>query len=91
MRAPVLAVFTTVVLAQLSSIFLIKEAIERLLEVGHHHNSNVAASNYFYSSSFANIFSLAAAAYAVSNQPFNYVLMAAQSSVIQVFFLYLKS
>lgn len=89
MRAPVLAVFTTTVLAQLSSVFLIKEAVERLLEVGHHHGGNAATNHYFYASAIANVLSLMAATYAVSNQPFNYVLMSAQSSVIQVYFYFI--
>uniref|UniRef100_A0A915CZS9 Zinc transporter 6 n=1 Tax=Ditylenchus dipsaci TaxID=166011 RepID=A0A915CZS9_9BILA len=82
-RAPVLAVFSTTVLAQLSSVFLIKESVERLFEVGHHHGGSAAANNYFYASAVASSLSLVAAAYAVTNQPFNYVLRSAQSSVIQ--------
>ncbi|KAI1717080.1 cation efflux family domain-containing protein [Ditylenchus destructor] len=82
-RAPVLAVFSTTVLAQLSAVFLIKESVERLFESGHHHGSSAAANNYFYASAMASSLSLIAAAYAVTNQPFNYVLRSAQSSVIQ--------
>lgn len=41
-RAPVLAVFSTTVLAQLASVFLTKEAVERLFDSGqHHHRFNV--------------------------------------------------
>jgi hypothetical protein len=86
-RAPVLAVFSTTVLAQLSAVFLIKEAMERLLEVGHHHGGSAAANHYFYASAVASSAALMAAAYALANQPFNYVLRSAQSSVIQVFCL----
>ncbi|KAI1730016.1 cation efflux family domain-containing protein [Ditylenchus destructor] len=82
-RAPVVAVFSTTVLAQLSAVFLIKESVERLFESGHHHGSSAAANNYFYASAIASTLSLIAAAYAVTNQPFSYVLRSAQSSVIQ--------
>ena len=82
-RMPVLAVFSTTVLAQLSSVFLIKESVERLFEVGHHHGQSMASNSYFYASALASTISLMAAAYSVTNQPFNYVLRSAQSSVIQ--------
>jgi len=84
-RAPVLATFSTTVLAQLASVFLIKEAVERLFEVGHHHGTSLPENNhfYFYGAAFASTAALLSATYSVANQPFNYVLRAAQSSVIQ--------
>ncbi len=86
MRAPVLATFSTTVLAQLASVFLVKEAVERLFETGHHHGGHLPPNNhvYFYSAAAASTISLLSATYSVANQPFNYVLRAAQSSVIQV-------
>jgi len=85
-RAPVLATFSTTVLAQLASVFLIKEAVERLFEVGHHHGTSLPENNhfYFYGAAIASAAALLSATYSVANQPFNYVLRAAQSSVIQV-------
>lgn len=82
---PVLAVFSTTVLAQLSSIFLIKESVERLFEIGHHHGQSMASNNYFYAAALASTISIMSAAYSVTNQPFNYVLRSSQSSIIQVF------
>ena len=99
MRAPVLAVFSTTVLAQLSAVFLTKEAVERLFDSeGQHHHSHHGGEtaniqegsgtekiNYmFYPAALASSSSLLIVAYALSNQPFNYVLKHAPSSVIQV-------
>jgi len=88
-RVPVLAVFSTTVLAQLSAILQLKEAIESLLAADHHHGPGhgVAAgpttNHHFYSASIATTTSLLLAAYSVTNQPFQYVLTAAQSSSLQ--------
>uniref|UniRef100_A0A914UZ83 Cation efflux protein transmembrane domain-containing protein n=1 Tax=Plectus sambesii TaxID=2011161 RepID=A0A914UZ83_9BILA len=79
-RAPVLAVFTSTVLAQLSSIFLIKESIERLLE-GNEHSHN---HSLFIPGTIAASVAQLLAAYAVRNEPFNHVLTAASSSWLQV-------
>uniref|UniRef100_A0A914I4X2 Cation efflux protein transmembrane domain-containing protein n=1 Tax=Globodera rostochiensis TaxID=31243 RepID=A0A914I4X2_GLORO len=95
-RAPVLAVFSTTVLAQLSAVFLAKEAVERLFDSGQHHHSHhggdaaaltggdiVKTDHLFYPAAFASASALLIVAYALANQPFNYVLKHAQSSVIQ--------
>lgn len=58
--------------------------MERLLEAGHHHGIGMPSNHYFYAAAFFNGMSLLASVYTINNQPFNYVLMAAQSSVIQV-------
>lgn len=98
-RVPVLAVFSTTVLAQLSAIFLTKEAVERLFDSGQHHHSHhggeaaapsgtdIAQTDHlFYPAAIASSAALLMVAYALTNQPFSYVLKHAQSSVIQVEF-----
>lgn len=95
-RAPVLAVFSTTVLAQLSAVFLTKEAVERFFDGGQHHHSHhggeaaiiqegdIEKSGYlFYPSIFASAISLLTVAYALNDQPFSYVLKHAHSSIIQ--------
>lgn len=107
-RVPVLAVFSTTVLAQLSAVFLAKEAIERLFHHGHgqshhaHHDEGTGEANshdgedmlldyYFYLAAFASSTSLLTVAYGVVQQPFNYVLKHASSSMIQVLLFFYKS
>uniref|UniRef100_A0A914LQX9 Cation efflux protein transmembrane domain-containing protein n=1 Tax=Meloidogyne incognita TaxID=6306 RepID=A0A914LQX9_MELIC len=95
-RAPVLAVFSTTVLAQLSAVFLTKEAVERFFDGGQHHHSHhggeaaiiqegdIEKSGYlFYPSILASAISLLTVAYALNDQPFSYVLKHAHSSIIQ--------
>lgn len=94
-RAPVLSIFSTTVLAQLSAVFLTKEAVERLFDSGQHHHSHHGgeAANFggdafktsylFFPAAFASATSLLVVAYALKDQPFNYVLKHASSSVIQ--------
>uniref|UniRef100_A0A915NZD0 non-specific serine/threonine protein kinase n=1 Tax=Meloidogyne floridensis TaxID=298350 RepID=A0A915NZD0_9BILA len=95
-RAPVLAVFSTTVLAQLSAVFLTKEAVERFFDGGQHHHSHhggeaaiiqegdIVKSGYlFYPSILASAISLLTVAYALNDQPFSYVLKHAHSSIIQ--------
>lgn len=78
-RAPVLAVFSSTVLAQLASIFLIKESIERLLEGDEHTHAH----SLFIPGTIAATMAQLLAAYAVRNDPFNHVLTAATSSWLQ--------
>lgn len=82
-RAPVVAVFSTAVLAQLSAVFLTKESVEQMLETGHHHGGHPASNYHFYSASIVVTIALFLAAYAVPNQPFQYVLTSSHSSVLQ--------
>lgn len=95
-RAPVLAVFSTTVLAQLSAVFLTKEAVERFFDGGQHHHSHhggeaaviqegdIEKSGYlFYPAIVASAISLLTVAYALNDQPFSYVLKHAHSSIIQ--------
>uniref|UniRef100_A0A914CLS9 Cation efflux protein transmembrane domain-containing protein n=1 Tax=Acrobeloides nanus TaxID=290746 RepID=A0A914CLS9_9BILA len=90
-RAPVLAVFSTTVLAQLSSVFLVKESVERLIVVedeshghGHGHaHASTSTNHYFYSGALAGSISLLLAAYTLKNQAFQHVLMVSQSSSLQ--------
>uniref|UniRef100_A0AC34QPD7 5-demethoxyubiquinone hydroxylase, mitochondrial n=1 Tax=Panagrolaimus sp. JU765 TaxID=591449 RepID=A0AC34QPD7_9BILA len=88
-RVPVLAVFTTTVVAQLSAVIQLKEAVESLFASDHHHGpghgvaSGHTINHHFYSASLASSIALLLAAYNVSNQPFQYVLTAAKSSSLQ--------
>ncbi|KHN74984.1 Zinc transporter 6-A [Toxocara canis] len=81
-RAPVLAVFSTTVLATLSSIFLIKESVEHLLESEQHSHPH----RLYMVGALAASLSLEIAAYAVKNQPFQHVLTASSSSSLQEHF-----
>uniref|UniRef100_F1L408 Zinc transporter 6-A n=1 Tax=Ascaris suum TaxID=6253 RepID=F1L408_ASCSU len=81
-RAPVLAVFSTTVLATLSSVFLIKESVEHLLEGEQHSHPH----RLYMVGAFAASLSLEIAAYAVKNQPFQHVLTASSSSSLQEHF-----
>lgn len=81
-RAPVLAVFSSTVLAQLSSIFLVKESVERLLEGGITHSHQ--HQHLFIPGTIAACVAQLLAAYAVRNDPFTHVLTAASSSWLQV-------
>lgn len=66
-----------------------KEAVESLVAADHHHGpghgiaAGHAINHYFYSASFVSSISLFLAAYSVTNQPFQYVLTASQSSSLQ--------
>jgi zinc transporter 6 len=88
-RASVLTVFSTSVLAQLSAVLQLKEAFESLIANDHHHGiahgvaAGHAINHYFYSAAFVSSLSLFVAAYHVANQPFQYVLNAAQSNSLQ--------
>jgi zinc transporter 6 len=88
-RASVLTVFSTSVLAQLSAILQLKEALESVIAAGHHHHPGLgdapshAVNHYFYSAAAVSSFSLFLAAYSVTNQPFQHVLTASQSSSLQ--------
>lgn len=69
---------------QLSSVFLLKESLESILDVGHHHGAHDPASGTFVAASVLVVLSLFLAAYAIPQNPFNHVLAAASSSVVQV-------
>ncbi|CAD6196564.1 unnamed protein product [Caenorhabditis auriculariae] len=92
-RVPVLAVFSTTVLAQLFSIFLSKESFEHLLAPDHHGTHDASAAHeheaeaiggwpYFFGA-IASSVALLLSAYALKNQPFQHVLTAASSSSLQ--------
>ncbi|KHJ77827.1 cation efflux family protein, partial [Oesophagostomum dentatum] len=86
-RVPVLAVFSTTVLAQLFSIFLSKESFEHLLapdhKSSHEHEMEIAASWPFFVGAGACSVALLLSAYALKNQPFDHVLTASSSSSLQ--------
>uniref|UniRef100_A0A7E4UTM4 ZT_dimer domain-containing protein n=1 Tax=Panagrellus redivivus TaxID=6233 RepID=A0A7E4UTM4_PANRE len=88
-RAPVVAVFSTTVLAQLSAVLQLKEAIESLVAADHHHGPGHgvavghALNHYFYSASIATTISLLLSGYSAVGQPFHHVLTIAQSSSLQ--------
>ncbi|KHJ88076.1 cation efflux family protein [Oesophagostomum dentatum] len=86
-RVPVLAVFSTTVLAQLFSIFLSKESFEHLLapdhKSSHEHEMETAASWPFFVGAGACSVALLLSAYALKNQPFDHVLTASSSSSLQ--------
>lgn len=67
-------------LATLSSVFLIKESVEHLLEGEQHSHPH----RLYMVGAFAASLSLEIAAYAVKNQPFQHVLTASSSSSLQV-------
>uniref|UniRef100_A0AC35TLU5 ZT_dimer domain-containing protein n=1 Tax=Rhabditophanes sp. KR3021 TaxID=114890 RepID=A0AC35TLU5_9BILA len=86
-RAPVMAVFTTTLLAQLFSVFLIKESLEHLLG-SHHggqhdHEDEHSKSFYFICSIILTGVSLLVAAYSVTGQPFHHVLQVSSASSLQ--------
>uniref|UniRef100_A0A915PLK2 Cation efflux protein transmembrane domain-containing protein n=1 Tax=Setaria digitata TaxID=48799 RepID=A0A915PLK2_9BILA len=81
-RAPVLAVFATTVLATLAAIFLIKESLEHILENDHHLHPHGL---YIFGAVAASV-SLEIAAYGVKNQPIQHVLTASSSSSLQEHF-----
>ncbi|CAI4231111.1 unnamed protein product [Auanema sp. JU1783] len=92
-RVPVLAVFSTTVLAQLFSIFLSKESFEHLLAPDHHgsHDTNAAHEHEgddigawpYYIGAFSSSIALLLSAYSLKNQPFQHVLTSASSSSLQ--------
>lgn len=92
-RVPVLAVFSTTVLAQLFSIFLSKESFEHLLSPDHHGSHDASAAHeheveeiggwpYFVGSAASSV-ALLLSAYALKNQPFQHVLQSATASSLQ--------
>ncbi|MFH4976957.1 hypothetical protein AB6A40_003666 [Gnathostoma spinigerum] len=81
-RAPVLAVFSTTVLATLSAVFLVKECIEHLLDESLHQHPH----RLYLSGALSASLSLLLAAYSVKNQPFQHVLTASSSSSLQEHF-----
>ncbi|XGW16327.1 hypothetical protein V3C99_001635 [Haemonchus contortus] len=92
-RVPVLAVFSTTVLAQLFSIFLSKESFEHLLSpehqgthdasAAHEHELEVVGSWPYFVGAIATSIALVLSAYALKNQPFQHVLTASSSSSLQ--------
>ncbi|CAJ0942159.1 unnamed protein product, partial [Mesorhabditis belari] len=96
-RVPVLAVFSTTVLAQLFSIFLMKESFEHLLAPDHHgsgghdhdgghsdHSSSEVSSSWpFLIGALSTSIALIVSAYSLRQQPFQHVLTAAASSSLQ--------
>ncbi|CAI5445036.1 unnamed protein product [Caenorhabditis angaria] len=93
-RVPVLAVFSTTVLAQLFSIFLSKESFEHILAPDHHgtHDANQAAHEHeaeeiggwpYFVGSAASSIALLLSAYALKNSPFQHVLTSATASSLQ--------
>ncbi|CAD5222256.1 unnamed protein product [Bursaphelenchus xylophilus] len=82
-RVPVLAVFSSTALVQLSSVFLLKESLESILDLGHHHGAHESNTSLFILSAIAVSLSLVLAAYAIPHNPFNHVLAAASSSIVQ--------
>ncbi|PAV66163.1 hypothetical protein WR25_20966 [Diploscapter pachys] len=92
-RVPVLAVFSTTVLAQLFSVFLSKESFEHLLSPGHHGAHDAAAAHEhdieqigswpYYVGAVACSIALLISAYSLKNQPFQYVLSSASNSSLQ--------
>ncbi|WKY00349.1 hypothetical protein Q1695_014865 [Nippostrongylus brasiliensis] len=92
-RVPVLAVFSTTVLAQLFSIFLSKESFEHLLSPGHQgahdasaaheHEVEAVGSWPYFVGAAASSTALLLSAYALKNQPFQHVLTASSSSSLQ--------
>ncbi|VDL81377.1 unnamed protein product [Nippostrongylus brasiliensis] len=92
-RVPVLAVFSTTVLAQLFSIFLSKESFEHLLSPGHQgahdasaaheHEVEAVGSWPYFVGAAASSAALLLSAYALKNQPFQHVLTASSSSSLQ--------
>ncbi|GMT19262.1 hypothetical protein PFISCL1PPCAC_10559, partial [Pristionchus fissidentatus] len=94
-RVPVLAVFSTTVLAQLFSVFLTKESFEHILAPDHHggvgHDSHDAHSDdhgagpafTYYLAAAASSLSLLLSAYSLKNQPFQHVLTASSTSSVQ--------
>ncbi|RCN51563.1 cation diffusion facilitator family transporter [Ancylostoma caninum] len=92
-RVPVLAVFSTTVLAQLFSIFLSKESFEHLLSpehqgsheasAAHEHEVEAVASWPYFIGAAASSIALLLSAYSLKNQPFQHVLTASSSSSLQ--------
>ncbi|KAF8357000.1 toc-1, partial [Pristionchus pacificus] len=94
-RVPVLAVFSTTVLAQLFSVFLTKESFEHILAPDHHgrggHDSHDAHSDDhgsgpsypYYLAAAASSLALLLSAYSLRNQPFQHVLTASTTSAVQ--------
>ncbi|GMR42243.1 hypothetical protein PMAYCL1PPCAC_12438, partial [Pristionchus mayeri] len=94
-RVPVLAVFSTTVLAQLFSVFLTKESFEHILAPDHRggggHDSHDAHSDdhgagpaypYFVAAAASSV-ALLLSAYSLKNQPFQHVLTASSTSAVQ--------
>ncbi|KAK6052504.1 cation efflux family protein [Cooperia oncophora] len=81
-RVPVLAVFSTTVLAQLFSIFLSKESFEHLLSPGHQGTHDASAAHEheleavgswpYFVGAVASSIALLLSAYALKNQPFQH-------------------
>uniref|UniRef100_A0A0N4Z9E4 ZT_dimer domain-containing protein n=1 Tax=Parastrongyloides trichosuri TaxID=131310 RepID=A0A0N4Z9E4_PARTI len=92
-RAPVMAVFATSLLAQLFSVFLIKESFEHLLgghgdvveHQEHHeeHGEHGSKSFYFITSIIVTSLSLLVSTYTVIGQPFHHVLQVSSASSLQ--------
>lgn len=81
-RAPVLAVFSTTVLATLAAIFLMKESLEHILGNDRHLHPH----GLYVVGAIAASLSLEIAAYGVKNQPIQHVLTASSSSSLQEHF-----
>ncbi|KAI6215275.1 hypothetical protein M3Y94_00366700 [Aphelenchoides besseyi] len=84
-RIPVVAVFSAIILVQLSCVFVLKESLERFLQIHEHHHNDAhhdTSSLYFFAGIIV-FTSLLLAAYAIPNNPFNCVLTAASSSFVQ--------
>uniref|UniRef100_A0A158P6F9 Zinc transporter 6 n=1 Tax=Angiostrongylus cantonensis TaxID=6313 RepID=A0A158P6F9_ANGCA len=92
-RVPVLAVFSSTVLAQLFSIFLSKESFEHLLSpqhqgthdatASHEHDVATVGSWPYFLGAIASSVALLLSAYALKNQPFQHVLTSSSSSSLQ--------
>ncbi|KAI6240139.1 Zinc transporter 6-A [Aphelenchoides fujianensis] len=84
-RLPVLAVFSAIILVQLSCVFVLKESIERFLQIHDHHHPEAHhdTSNVYFFAGIAVFASLLLAAYSIPHNPFNSVLTAASSSFVQ--------
>ncbi|KAK6740700.1 hypothetical protein RB195_008885 [Necator americanus] len=92
-RVPVLAVFSTTVLAQLFSIFLSKESFEHLLSPEHQGSHDASAAHEheiesvgkwpYFVGAISSSCALLLSAYSLKNQPFQHVLTASSSSSLQ--------
>lgn len=63
---------------------MLKESVERFLQIHDHHHSTLGTSQYYLGAGAAVFIALILSAYAVPNNPFNLVLSAASSSFTQV-------
>ncbi|CAD5216881.1 unnamed protein product [Bursaphelenchus okinawaensis] len=82
-RLPVLAVFSSTAIVQLSAVFVLKESLETILDLGHHHGAHESHASLFFLSTVLVSLSLTLAAYSIPHNPFNHVLAAASSSIVQ--------